>query len=77
MERISIPIATGISAEEVAVAVERIALDMGLVVRIRGTLKQYPGGAHWHLANPNQPGTLEVTPLATDGQTLALHSRQS
>jgi hypothetical protein len=74
MERISVPIAAGASTEEVAAAVERITLEMGLVVRIRRTLKQYPDGAHWHLANPDQPGTLEVTHWPQTGELwLSIH----
>jgi hypothetical protein len=77
MERISVPIAAGVSAEEVAAAVERIALEMGLVVRIRRTLKQYPSGAHWHLATPNQPGTLEVTHWPQTGELwLSIHDNR-
>jgi hypothetical protein len=68
MERISVPIAAGASTEEVAAAVERITLEMGLVVWICRTLKQYPSGAHWHLANPDQPGALEVTHCPQAGE---------
>ena len=77
MERIPVPIAAGLSVEEVAVAVERTALEMGLVVRIRRTLKQHPGGAHWHLAKPDQPGTLEVTHWPqTDELWLSIHDNR-
>jgi hypothetical protein len=61
----------------VAVAVEHITMEMGLVVRIRSTLKQYPGGAHWHLANPDQPGTLEVTHWPQTGELwLSIHDNR-
>ncbi|HEY7094822.1 MAG TPA: hypothetical protein VH393_16690 [Ktedonobacterales bacterium] len=77
MERISVPIAAGVSAEEVAAAVERIALETGPLVRIRRTLKQNPGGAHWHLATPDQPGTLEVTHWPQTGELwLSIHDNR-
>jgi hypothetical protein len=61
----------------VAVAVERIALELGLIVRIRRALKQYPSGAHWHLGKPNQSGTLEVTHWPQIGELwLSIHANR-
>jgi hypothetical protein len=41
-------------------ALEAFALELGLLVQ-RGTLKSYPGCAHWHLTIPRHRGTLEAT----------------
>jgi hypothetical protein len=77
MEQIAVPIPTGAPAEKVAATVERIALEMGLVVRIRRALKQYPDGRHWHLGKPDQRGTLEVTHWPrTDDLWLSIHANR-
>ena len=34
---------------------------LGLVVSLRGTLRQYAGCLHWHCKRGKSPGTLEVT----------------
>ncbi len=77
MEQIAVPIAAGVPAEKVAATVERVALEMGLIVRIRRGLKQYPDGTHWHLGKPGQSGTLEVTHWPrTDSLWLSIHANR-
>ena len=35
--------------------------DAGLTVRLRGSLRKFPGCVHWHVKRGRQPGTLEIT----------------
>ena len=42
-------------------AVNRIIIDFGLIVTMRGSLKSFPGSTHWHLKRGRGSGTLETT----------------
>ncbi len=50
------------------VIVKRTAADIlreckrrGLIVKLDTAVMKKPGGRHWHLGFPNQPGVLELT----------------
>jgi hypothetical protein len=47
--------------EQLAALIEGAAAHYGLQIRMRGTLRTYPGSQHWHLQKPGERGTLEVT----------------
>ncbi|HEY3108351.1 MAG TPA: hypothetical protein VGL23_06340 [Chloroflexota bacterium] len=53
--------AAAAARDAVEPALERGALAEQLVVRLKGSPKAYPGGTHWHVARPEQAGTLEAT----------------
>lgn len=61
MEEIEIALPAGTPPETLAALVEALAASQGLHIRLRGTLRSYPGSLHWHLARPGERGTLEVT----------------
>jgi hypothetical protein len=43
------------------ISIEGAAAHYGLQIRMKGTLRTYPGSQHWHLHKPGERGTLEVT----------------
>jgi hypothetical protein len=47
----------------------------GLVVKLDTVVRTKPGGRHWHLGFPKQPGVLEITD-APDGVTLKVASNR-
>lgn len=47
-----------------AVEILRECKRRGLVVKLDTVLMKKPGGRHWHLGFPNQPGVLELTDAA-------------
>ena len=61
MEEIEVSVNTAGREERLATAIEEAAVHYGLQIRIRGTLRTYPGSHHWHLHKPGERGTLEVT----------------
>jgi hypothetical protein len=44
-----------------ATLIEGAADHYGLRIRMKGTLRTYPGSEHWHFQKPGERGTLEVT----------------
>ena len=61
MEEIEVPIRTAVAEEQFVNLVERVAAGYGLYIRMRGTLRVYPGSIHLHLEKQREPGTLEIT----------------
>lgn len=47
--------------EQFAALIEEAAAHYSLQIRMRGTLRTYPGSQHWHFQKPGERGTLEVT----------------
>jgi len=47
--------------EHLAALIEGAADHYGLQIRMRGTLRTYPGSQHWHFHKPGERGTLEIT----------------
>jgi hypothetical protein len=47
--------------EQLVALIEEAAENNGLQIRMRGTLRTYPGSQHWHFQKPGERGTLEVT----------------
>ncbi len=41
--------------------VERICQESGLVLKVKSSLKEYPGSVHWHFKKERETGTLEIT----------------
>ena len=61
MEEIEISVnPTGLE-ERLASLIEGATENYGLQIRMRGTLRTYPGSQHWHFHKPGERGTLEVT----------------
>jgi hypothetical protein len=48
-------------AQDLIARVESVLSSHGLTMKSRGTLKSYPGCAHWHWKYGRLTGTLEVT----------------
>ncbi len=61
MEEIEVHVNPARRDEQLATSIEGAAAHYGLQVRMRGTLRTYPGSQHWHLHKPGERGTLEVT----------------
>jgi hypothetical protein len=61
MTTIEIPVADHRSSDEIVAAVERSAGSLGLQIRLRTTLRTFPGSVPWHLVHPVERGTLEIT----------------
>lgn len=61
MRNIEIPLPANARSLEVERAVEQSIADAGLVVRLKGTLKRFPGCVHWHVRRQRDAGTLEIT----------------
>ncbi len=55
MEEIEIALAMGTPPETLPTLMKAAAASQGLHIRLRGTLRSYPGSLHWHLARPGQP----------------------
>lgn len=51
----------GAEVEQIAQSVERCALEQGLVLTLRDTLRSYPGSIHWHWKRGQERGVLEIT----------------
>ncbi len=49
------------NCKQLAALIEEAAENNGLQIRLRGTLRIYPGSQHWHFQKPGERGTLEVT----------------
>jgi hypothetical protein len=52
-------------------AIEQYTYDRGLIITMRGSLKQHPGCFHWHLKKHKEKGTFEIT-LFKEGKKLQL-----
>ena len=61
MEEIEVAVNPAAREEQLTSSVEAAAAHYGLQIRMRGTLRTYPGSQHWHLHKPGERGTLEVT----------------
>ncbi len=61
MEEIEVSVNPAGREEQLATSIEEAAAHYGLQIRIRGTLRTYPGSQHWHLHKPGERGTLEIT----------------
>lgn len=61
MEEIEIHIDPAAIKEQLTSLLEGAIAHFGLVIRMRGTLRTYPGSEHWHIYKPGARGTLEVT----------------
>ncbi len=56
---------------------ERALLASGLTVKLRTTLKQFPGSLHWHVKRGRAPGTLEITLLPAQRHAwFSIHSNR-
>ncbi len=61
MEEIEVHVNPAGIEEKLAPLLEGAVVHYGLVIRMRGTLRTYPGSQHWHVRKPGERGTLEVT----------------
>jgi hypothetical protein len=61
MERVEVGIDAGLSVEALPGVIESGLASFGLQLKMRGTLRKYPGSLHWHAAKPGERGTLELT----------------
>jgi len=61
MEEIEVAIDPVGKEERLAALIEEAADHYGLQIRMRGTLRTYPGSQHWHVYKPGERGTLEIT----------------
>ncbi len=61
MEEIEVTVNPEGREEQLAALIEEVADHYGLQVRMRGTLRTYPGSQHWHFHKPGERGTLEIT----------------
>jgi hypothetical protein len=61
MEEIEVHVNPAEINEQLVSLIEKAAALYGLQVRMKGTLRIYPGSQHWHLYKPGERGTLEVT----------------
>lgn len=65
MERVSkeinIRVPASIASDKIVLVINSAVIDLGLNVTMRGSLKSFPGGTHWHLKHGRGPGTLEIT----------------
>ncbi len=64
MEEIEVAVNPTGREEQLAALIEAAAENNGLQIRMRGTLRTYPGSQHWHFQKPGERGTLEVTLLS-------------
>jgi hypothetical protein len=61
MEEMEVAVNPAGREEQLAALIEEAAEHYGLQIRMRGTLRIYPGSRHWHFQKPGERGTLEVT----------------
>ena len=61
MEEIEIHVDPAAIEEQLTPLLEGAIAHFGLEIRMRGTLRTYPGSEHWHIYKPGERGTLEVT----------------
>ena len=61
MEELEVVVDPVGSEEQLAALIEEAAAHYGLRLRMKGTLRTYPGSEHWHFQKPGERGTLEVT----------------
>jgi hypothetical protein len=61
MEEIELQINPAGTGDQLATLIEEAAVLYGLQIRIKSTLRTYPGSQHWHMCKPGERGTLEVT----------------
>lgn len=61
VEEIELHIDPFLNEEQLASLVEEAAARSGLQIRLKTTLRTYPGSQHWHLTMPGERGTLEIT----------------
>jgi hypothetical protein len=61
MEEIEVAVNPAGREEQLAALIEEAAAHYGLQIRMRGTLRTFPGSRHWHFQKPGERGTLEVT----------------
>ncbi len=61
MEEIEVAVNPAGREEQLAALIEGAVAHYGLQIRLKGTLRTYPGSQHWHLQKPGERGPLEVT----------------
>jgi len=61
MEEIEVYVDPAEIEEQLAPLLEGAIAHYGLQIRIRRTLRTYPGSLHWHVHKPGDRGTLEIT----------------
>ncbi len=61
MREIEVKIPGEVDGAVIERAVEQVIAELGLQVRLLGSLANIPGSVHWHLKQGRQRGTLEVT----------------
>ena len=61
MQEIDIHLDMPVPEEQFAAVVERMTDHFKLYVRMKDTLRAYPGCLHWHLGMRGERGTLELT----------------
>jgi hypothetical protein len=61
MEEIELSVFPTGMEEQLVALIEGAAEQYGLQIRMRGTLRTYPGSQHWHFQKPGERGTLEIT----------------
>jgi hypothetical protein len=61
LREIEIPVPAEADSAAVERLIDEAIAQCGLQVRLRGTLKKYPGCVHWHVNTQGEPETLEIT----------------
>jgi hypothetical protein len=61
MEEIEVHVDPTRIEEQLAPLLEGAIAHYGLQIRIRRSLRTYPGSQHWHVHKPGERGTLEIT----------------
>ena len=61
MEEIEVAVSPVGREEQLAALIEAAADHYGLQMRMKGTLRTYPGSEHRHIQKPGEHGTLEIT----------------
>lgn len=61
MTESEVPIPSTVELTAAEAHIESVALDLGLAVRLKGSLAKFDGCIHWHFGMRGRSGTLEVT----------------
>jgi hypothetical protein len=61
MEEMEVAVNPAGTEEQLVALIEEAAAHYGLQMRMKGTLRTYPGCLHWHFQKPGERGTLEGT----------------
>ncbi len=61
MQNVEVDVPQGCNLKEANRIIELLCKNEGLSMKMRGTLRSFPGSTHWHFNRRSEKGTLEVT----------------